>query len=512
MAGLAKTGMFNDVRYGPMWFIRHAIVHLMLFVFISPSLNAQDKHTRVDLKPYEEVVETLHFTSGFVLKTDRPRVVGKQPKKLIRYNESGEQVWSIEIKPLYDKLDLDKLVATPNGEYVYNIEMGALDGFGKHEPQITQIDLKGTVRKFKSDNPRQLGKSLLSIFCDDQYLYYLTSQNGDERHPKKKTEEKLLLTRFGHFDFSTKTIPVNVPPVLDGENTSFWFYLGSVEEEHFLVSKTTYPDFGKNDFQVLAFTVEGKIKRTLKFGVTLKDKFTRMSYVYWPLIGSFENIVDYDKVLVIRNTSTPVAGPGRPGAITASTATATKITTTTVRVSPTDVAFGNLILDPKTKSFYAFGLLGPKPFKNVASEYEGFYIHKFDLNGNPVWQLQESERTELTDDKFFRVHATPYDRDIAFRPGVDKHELVIGLKSANVTYTIDDAGVLTGKPKIYEDVPGISPYRMVRAGKSYAFMEKKAKEKLEKQVSFEQFLFAESEIVVIPSFKKAGYDLYYFKK
>src|SRR5690606_25051557 len=91
-----------------------AYIFLLLLVFITPYLNAQDKHTRVDLKPYEEVVETLRFTSGFVLKTDRPRVVGKQPKKLIRYNESGEQVWSIEIKPLYDKLDLDKLMATPN--------------------------------------------------------------------------------------------------------------------------------------------------------------------------------------------------------------------------------------------------------------------------------------------------------------------------------------------------------------------------------------------------------------
>ncbi|WKZ58221.1 MAG: hypothetical protein QY309_10105 [Cyclobacteriaceae bacterium] len=497
-----RIDMINYVRYVPMWFIKHALIHLMLFVFIAPSLNAQDKHTRVDLKPYEEVVETLHFTSGFVLKTDRPRVVGKQPKKLIRYNQSGEQVWSIEIKPLYDKLDIDKLMATPNGEYIYTLEMGTLSGFGKYEPQITQIDLKGTVRKFKSDKPQQLGKSLLSIFCDDQYLYYLTSQNGDERHPKKKAEEKLLLTRFSHTDFSSKTITLNVPAVLADENTSFWFYMGSVREEHYLASKTTYPDFGKNDFQVVTFNAEGEIKRTMKFGITLKNKFTRMSYVYWPQSASFEDIVNYDRTFASVTSTTPGAGPGGAGGMTS----------TTTRNNLTDVAFANLLLDEKTKSFYAFGLLGPKPFKNVASEYEGFYIHKFDLNGNPVWQLQESERTELTDDKFFRVHALPYDRDIAFRPGEDKHELVIGLKSTNVTYTIDDAGVLTGKPKIHEDVPGISPFRTVRVGKSYAFMEKKAKEKLEKQVSFEQFLFPESEIVVIPSFKKAGFDLYYFKK
>lgn len=482
--------MINYARYVPMWFIRHALVNLMLFVFISPSLNAQDKHTRVDLKPYEEVVETLRFTSGFVLKTDRPRVVGKQPKKLIRYNESGEQVWSIEIKPLYDKLDIDKLMATPNGEYIYTMEMGTLSGFGKYEPQITQIDLKGTVRKFKSDKPQQLGKSLLSIFCDDQYLYYLTSQNGDERHPKKKAEEKLLLTRFKHSDFSSKTIALNVPAVLSDENTSFWFYMGSVGEEHYLASKTTYPDFGKNDFQAVTFNAEGEIKRTMKFGVTLKDKFTRMSDVIWPSTGLFQNIVNLDETIV-----PPVSGASmRPGE------------------KPTPVAFANVWLDPKTQSFYAFGLLGPKPFKNVGSNYEGFYIHKFDLDGNPVWQLQESERTELTSDNFFRVHATPFDRNIALRTREEIVELVIGLKSATVTYTIDGTGVLTGKPKIHENVPGISPYRTVRAGKSYTFMEKKAKEKLEKQVSFEQFLFAESEIVIIPSFKKSGYDLYYFKK
>ncbi len=502
MALFGRIYMINYVRYVPMWFIKYALVHLMLFVFIAPSINAQDKHTRVDLKPYEEVVETLAFTSGFVIKTDRPRVVGKQPKKIIRYNANGEQVWSIEIKPLYDKLDIDKLIATPNGEYIYTLEMGTLSGFGKYEPQITQIDLKGTVRKFKSDKPQLLGKSLLSIFCDDQYLYYLTSQNGDERHPKKKAEEKLLLTRFKHSDFSSKTIALNVPAVLTDENTSFWFYMSRVGDEHYLASKTTYPDFGKNDFLVVTFNAAGEIKRTMKFGITLKNKFTRSCYVYWPQSASFENIVNYDRTFASVTSTTAGAGPGGAGGMTS----------TSTRNYLTDVAFGNLLLDEKTKSFYAFGLLGPKPFKNVASEYEGFYIHKFDLNGKPVWQLQESERTELTDDKFFRVHSTPYDRDIAFRPGADKHELVIGLKSANVTYTIDYTGVLTGKPKIHEDVPGISPYRMVRAGKSYAFMEKKAKEKLEKQVSFEQFLFAESEIVVIPSFKKAGYDLYYFKK
>lgn len=482
--------------------IKYSLIFLLLFVFMMTISNAQDKHMRVDLKPYEEVVETLAFTSGFVLKTDRPRVVGKQPKKLIRYNQSGEQVWSIEIKPLYDRRDLDKLVATPNGEYVYNLEMGNAVGLAKYEPQITQIDQKGTAQKLKPGSPRQLGKSLLSIFCDDQFLYYLASENGDERHTKKKAEEKLLLTRFSHLDFSSKTITLKTPAVLPEENTSFWFYLGSVGEEHFLASKTTYPDFGKNDFQVVTFNAAGEIKRTMKFGITLKDKFTRMSYVYWPQSASFENIVNYDRTIASVTSTTPGAGPGGAGGMTS----------TSTRNYLTDVAFGNLLLDKKTKSFYAFGLLGPRPFKNVASEYEGFYIHKFDLNGNPVWQVQESERTELTDDKFFRVHATPYDRDIAFRPGADKHELVVGLKSTNVTYTIDDTGVLTVKPKIQEYVQGISPYRTVRTGKSYAFMEKKAKEKLQKQVSFEQFMFPESEIVVIPSVKKPGYDLYYFKK
>jgi len=482
--------------------IKYSLIFIFLFAFMTTSSNAQDKHVRVDLDPNVEIEETLAFNSGLIIKTEWPKVVGKQPKKLFWYDTQGELKNISEIKPRYQYTPLNKMLVTPNEQYLYNIEVVRPDLLAKYGPDVTQIDSKGNLRSLKSGKNVHFGKSLMSFFCDDQYLYFLTSQNADEKHKKKKEEEKLLLTRFSHYDFSSKTITLKTPSVLPDENTSFWFYLGSIGEEHFLASKTCYPDFGRNDFQVIAFNAEGEVKRTIKFDVTLKDKFTRVSYVYWPVAGSFENIVDYDRILLSITTTTPGAGPGGAGSMTS----------TTTRYKPTEVAFGNLLLDAQTQSFYAFGLLGPKPFKAVASQYEGFYVTRFDLNGNLVWQLQEPERKELMDDNFFKVHASPFDRDIALRPGADKNELVIGLKSAYVTYTIDSKGVLNGKPSIHEDFPGISPYRIVRAGKSYDFMTKQAKSKVEKQVYFKQFLFSDSEIVVLPTKKKPGYDLYYFEK
>src|SRR5690606_30921843 len=162
-----------------------------------------------------------------------------------------------------------------------------------------------------------------------------------------KAEEKLLLTRFKHSDFSSKTIALNVPAVLAGENTSVWCYMDSVGDEHYLASKTRYPAFGKNDFQVVAFNAAVQVTRSMKFGITLKNKFARMSYVYWPQSASFEDIVNYDRTFASVTSTTPGAGPGGAGGMT----------TTSTRNYLTDVAFGNLLLDEKTKSFYAFGLL-----------------------------------------------------------------------------------------------------------------------------------------------------------
>lgn len=73
------------------------------------------------------------------------------------------------------------------------------------------------------------GKSLQNILCDNNYLYLVATQEGDELHDRKKVNEKLLLNRFDAQTFSYKRFVIDTPPIEEGEENSFWSFIGFVK-------------------------------------------------------------------------------------------------------------------------------------------------------------------------------------------------------------------------------------------------------------------------------------------
>ena len=120
-------------------------------------------------------------------------------------------------------------------------------------------------------------------------------------------------------------------------------------------------------------------------------------------------------------------------------------TTVTTRSVPQWGAFSFIQFDAISNNFYVYGLTGPKPFKKVGPVYDGFFISKYDSQGNAVWNLQQPASAKLMGEGAFRVHALPSDRDIALKilPN-GKLNFSIHFYDKLFEYEISDDGKLIG--------------------------------------------------------------------
>jgi hypothetical protein len=474
---------------------------MAMAVLIATGLVAQDKHVHVDLKKYKTLTGSIFLHDGFVLKGGYPVKGGLHKNNFTYFNPECEQVWEVDLKGKYLKPVHEVLVAAPSGKYVYHIET---KNFANGNHYLAQLNREGKLKDTEISGKGGFGKSLLSVFADDDYLYYLASQNGDERSNRKKSEEQLLLIRISHGDFAWQRFTLNLPPVESGDHTTFWYFLGQHGGEKFIASKKIEKDEGRNTFRIAAFNAQGAITRQMTLSVELDGKFTRQAAYEFSQSPSYAIVADYDYNTKVATTTTAT-----PGA-----SAAPAVTTTYQKSVPTEAAFANIMLDEASGSLYAYGLFGPKPFTKVGPVYEGFYVVKFNRDGSKAWQLQHMGTKELQAEATFRVHAVPFGRAVALRPlAGDLLNFSLHFKQTQFMYAVSADGNVLGV-KRHNNVPYLDGrmFSPTEKLKSDEFIRKAQAVKKEKLTEYYAALTPQGEILIRATPKAPGFDVYYFRK
>ena len=328
-------------------------------------------------------------------------------------------------------------------------------------------------------------------------MYYLTTEDGWEKHDKKKTKEKLVLNRFSNADLSHKKIIIDLPAIAEGENTTFWTFIGQKGNEKYLLSKSV--DVEKNELKcnVLVVNEQGKTLKSFAIDINMEDRFLRPGFTMLLPNKGHTVVAKLDSDIVTKRSG-PV-GSTEPRVMES-------------RPVTTMGAFGNLMFDAESNAFYAYGLFGPKPFRTLGPIYEGFYVHKYDLDGKAIWKLNQAGSQELLDEKVFRVHGTPGDRNISLRSLNQHLNFSIQFRKSLYTYEISSEGKLISTKHKGDFIAPVDNfvYNSTAGSKSEAFVKTKGNVN-DKHVVYTNFFNSEGEVLLEWDMKSSFFTLMLFK-
>lgn len=464
----------------------------ILFLFLSGiSLFAQDKTVHKAVPKGQVLGDAIYLGEhGVLLKSRQPVGMGKSDKTIWYYNSIGDLVWEKSIAGSVGSAT-EILSVSPSGEIVYFIEM---KGFPGKTHYITQIKKNGEVKNVELEGKIEFGFTLLAVFCDDQYLYYLASQNGDEQNDIKKSTDKVILNRFSKDGLTHKRFVLELPIITPGEASTFWAFIGQRGDEKYISSKQLDFETGKSAFQVMSFNSEGQVTLGPTITFALDGKFNRPAL---NVSRPREIITDVDYSTKMSQSTVPNMG-----------------TTVTTRSVPTWGGFAFIQFDALNNNFYIYGLTGPKPFKKVGPVYDGFFVAKYDSESNPLWKLQQPASEKLMNEGAFRVHALPSDRDIALKilPG-NKLNFSIHFYDKLFEYEISSEGKLLGARDKGDalELTG-NMFSLTEKLKSEEFIKKSKAASKSRMVDFTNAITSTGELVLKTDFKESTFDLYYFKK
>jgi hypothetical protein len=492
---------------------------LLVLLLVVQCAFAQDAQREIALGKREMVVESVYLgDKGFILKTGIPGNIVRGTNRLFYFTGQGALVWEKKIDNEYQGLRSDNVtVAAPDGSMVYHIE-SKTNSFAGEKQQLTQINAKGEAKKLELAIGDDYGQSLQSIFCDEKYLYYLATQNGHELKDKKKGTEKLILNRFTHNGLKHSKVVLDLPAIANPELTSFWSFAGQGKLGKYLVSKTLLTHANQQTFDLVVIDADGKVVKKTTIAYELGDGYIRPAVSENAGEGKewhhgSRNLANLNFQstggTMTTTVHTPGAAPGPP----------TTRHFASLPGWPTSAGFGYLYLDaiPEENAIYAYGLLGPGPFKKVAPGYEGFYVYKFDLNGKAVWKLHNPGTKELLDSKFYTTHGHPADRRINLVSGPD----------GGLTFSISFTPNLKAQPDLFLfDISGqgqVTRERTTNKGaeepamvvalhpKAYAYVKKQPSRKSDVVVPV-SFATPGGEVLLLQNLSDQKLNVLYFKQ
>ena len=396
-----------------------------LALLFSIALKAQDNKSEVQLSRTGYPEETVYLNEkGFLIRTGGLRLGKNNTYQLLSYDAKANLKWEASIKQHYGNNAMLTAVS-PSGQVIYSIEVKeniqveqlVIDGKTHY---LTRITTDGQTKVAEIEGRKEFGKSLQAVFCDDQYLYFLTAEHGWETLEKKKAEERLILNRFEHDTMKWERFFFRLPPLKELKHSTFWHFLGQTEEDKYLVSKRYDNDTGENFADILKFNSKAEITERLTINFSLNGKHNRPAMALGIPRQQWEEVADLAFGRTIKRTHR-ISGVGPPGTFSNSVPReGDPNTITTSRTPLLSGAFGYWYLDQQHKCLYTYGLLGPKPFKYIGPVYDGFYIHKYDLEGNLIWKTEHTDVPELLEHKKFKVHRKPYERQINLKVLADE--------------------------------------------------------------------------------------------
>jgi hypothetical protein len=340
----------------------HRISYLLFSLLLTTCLTAQSQTSTTEVKARtglnvnssEYAAEEINLGEyGFLFKTASPGWPYKQTVSIYYYDKNIDLKWKKEVESSFYPNSVrnrhDKLIAAIDGSVIYNVQLE------NKKNLVLQIFNSGDEKKTDLSK-YEVSENLQSVFCDARNLYYLTTENGHEKHNKKKTVEKMILHTFSNRDFSYRKTILALPAVEQGENTSFWSYIGQNQTHQFLASKTVNLKTRQCSFQVVAFDSEGKTGPVVKLDLNYPEyELTGLGMIEKG--STVFNLVDLDRIKIY---------PASNG-----------LSNKAYDVRPT--AYSTLRIDPYHDALYAIGGM-------EAGKKQSYFIHKYNLSGKLIWK------------------------------------------------------------------------------------------------------------------------------
>jgi hypothetical protein len=430
---------------------------------------------------------------GFILQTF---------EKLFYLDEKGNQIWKTDIKYArgYGLNGPNVTVASPSASNFYNVQIFLPNnGFTKKTHYITHIAKDGQTTSKELAGSAAFGKSLQAIFCDDNYLYYLATENGYETK-ENAANDKLILNRFSKGNLAHSKLILDLPPLQ--KEATYWSFIGQNENEKFLVSKNLDPKSGTIAATIVSFNSDGKIVKKFNISSDLNGKYLRPAYSPvenhespWASVypeRPFANITNLDFELYTKDLEAGYKLQGTGG-------------------------FCQIYYDESSDKFYAFGLYGASPFTKIGSIYEGLYIKGFDSAGKPTMSFQEDVPKKLSDQGYFRLHASPGSRQIKLKTisnGILNFSIRWNPRSdGEYVLAVSTEGKLLGY--VEHDKISSNQRKITFSGPNQATQRSKYVDsnQLEKRknTTYTFFPSGGGEILIVSELKKDIIDIYYFK-
>jgi hypothetical protein len=448
----------------------------ILFLMVGCSLFGQEKKAEIDLKSNTYLERSIFFPDqNLILITSRNAL--KAETIVYCFSQYGDKLWEKNIPVLLPAATQKTNVITTPDEKTILVVQQQDRNYNNGPHQIVMLSRNGDEKTFKIEGKKDFGKHLLKAFCDNNYLYYLASMYGEEKHKDRKSGDKLILNRFSLSDFSYQRFILDLPQIKEGNNTTFWSLIGQRGDEKFLVSKSIDKEAGKNTFTIITINHEGKILNNMVLETGLIDgKFTRPSHT------AFENSWEHE---FIQLDYTDVTGPN------------------TVSLIANEGAFGHIIYNDLNDCFFIYGLFGPEPHRKK-SEYDGLYIKKFDRDGKLIWDLSQPASQQLLDEKYFRSKGEDSYRKFLINPLPNneiKADILLG--SIQYRYFITPDGNPASESKSTVNSVIISSKSL----KSEDFISKNQNS----YVRMEAYQQTESELVIKQNLQKSTIEILLFK-
>ncbi len=362
---------------------------VLLFVggMVLPAI-AQDGRVSVPIENgTREIVPIIMHDGTFAVKAEYDSD-GKPYTRLLCYSSSGGLLWDKTIQNNYfANTRKVKAIAPPDGAAVYTVEYSTyadkpLDHY------ITRISREGEVRELSIDE-WGLTSTLQSIFCDEQYLYYINKQEAGKQGAKKDND-RLALNRFDLSNSTHRQFQFELPAI-DQAKATFWTYVGQRGSSKYLLSKTNDLENGQHWFDIAMFDQDANVLYNIRIDLALNNRYVRPAFTVSYPGRNFSPVVNPDVIEVEDEGPNLTYSIGRalfraPGY-------------PIISRSLSDGSFTNLYLDEAHDHFYVYGLSGPEPFKAGHAVYDGFYIFKYTLAGELVWKLERPASSGLISQK-----------------------------------------------------------------------------------------------------------------
>lgn len=333
-----------------------AFILTLLSSICSIALCAQDRALKIPLTKGELAKVAYAVDGAGILivndaSSEEAKEKGQKGRysgvKIHRISSTGEKLWDVVSgQQPYHGLLLDyalmgKIIYSSKLEYVYYAYGG------QDDINFLQIDALGKTKSLKVENLIKYDFAH-ALFCTAKKLGFIV-----RRSPLGKSENTYTLHTWNNDDLVKSEVVLPLPKPTKESKYDNWSYLGNTEESIVFVSRYDSNKDDKVGVKVIKMGFDGQIQANFDLDFNLNKDLLRFFFPYartTPAAAFFETKMDGNTYVALQ-------------------------------------------FDAKNNAIYAWGLGYWQEGKKFR---EGFYLNKYDLNGQLEWTTQEEIPEEFS--------------------------------------------------------------------------------------------------------------------